>query len=111
MRSAYVTKRIAPQGYVAVTRKLAEILYNEGYPVTVCGNNVNSFHVFNGWHLGYTLNKQLINEFSAYDHTFESLLCNFMFHLEKELGTYPVFYVRQEVINNMDLSILKGSAV
>ena len=106
MRHAYVTKRIAPAGYVAVTRKLAEVLYNESYPVTVCANNVNSFHVFDGWGLGCTFQNEKHD-----NNRFNVLLNSFMFYLEKELGTYPVFYVRQEVINNMDLSILKGSTV
>lgn len=100
MRNAYITKRIAPPGYIAVTRKLAEVLYDEGYAVTMCGNNVNSFHVFDGWHLGCTFQKEERNV------SFETLLASFMSYLEGGLGTYPVFYVRQEVIDNMDLSIL-----
>lgn len=101
MQHAYVTKRVAPRGYVAVTRKLAQVLYDEGYPLTICGNNVNTFHVFGGWHLGYTLKKDRHN-----DNTFDDILNSWKHYLERELGTYPVFYVKQEIINNMDLSIL-----
>ena len=101
MRHAYVTKRIAPEGYVAVTRKLAELLYSDGYSVTVCGNNVTSFHVFDGWHLGCTVQRDILD-----DKSFDVLLNSFMFYLDSELGTYPVFYVKQEVMNNIDLSIL-----
>lgn len=101
MKNAYVTKRIAPKGYVAVTKQLAELLYNQDVTVTMCGNNVNSYHVFEGWCLGYTFNKRGITERSAYEWTFTRIVNNFMFYLEKELGTYPVFYVQSTGVKHL----------
>jgi hypothetical protein len=101
-KRGYATKRIAPQGYQAVTRQLARCMYDTGYDVTLCGNNVNAYHVFQGWGLGCTVNYALYNHYD-----FGSVVNNFMFYLEKELGSYPVFYVKtqdlqayQEYINN-----------
>ena len=88
MRNAYVTKRQAPQGYVAVTRPLAEQLYNEGKEITLCGNNVRMFHIFQGWGLGFTANNTQIEEFQL-------LVNSFLHHLYPEFGSYPVFYVRK----------------
>ena len=93
MKNAYVNKnRIAPSGYVAVTRPLAEKLWKEGKNVTLCGNDVNSFHVFDGWRLGCTVSSSL--EW-CYSKTFEDVVNNFLFYLEAELGKYPVFYIKQ----------------
>lgn len=92
-RKGYATKRIAPQGYKAVTKPLAESMYNSGYPVTMCGNNVNSYHVFNGWYLGHTIQRcSLSTEFPS--EGFETNLKSFLFYLESELGYYVVYYVK-----------------
>jgi hypothetical protein len=92
MRHAYVTKRVAPQGYVAVTRKLAHMLYCQGVPVTVCGSNVNCFHVFNGWYLGYTL------PYRGNDYDFDTMVNSYVFHSDTELLRFPVFYVRRRYV-------------
>ena len=96
MRNGFITKRIAPQGYVAVTIQLAEQLFNEGKKVTLCGNNVNNFHVFDGWRLGCTIVKEN-------DATFTEHVKQFMQYMEKELGRYPVFYVqRGDIVNEKE---------
>lgn len=105
MKNAYVTKRIAPQGYVAITRPLAFLLWKEGYSITICGNNVNSYHVFKGWCLGMTIDKE-----KDKDYSFLEIVHNYVSYSSAELLRYPVFYVRQEVVNNMDLGILKEKA-
>ena len=91
MRNAYVTKREAPQGYVAVTRPLAEKLFTEGKEITFCGSNVRSFHVFQGGCLGFTST-------NAQGRIFTSLLNSFLFYLDRELGRYAVFYAKKEDI-------------
>ena len=104
MKNAYVTKRLATSGYVAVTKPLARKLYEEGKAITLAGNNVNSFHIFNGWNLGCTVKKEQVDRHCAQGHTdepsymFESLVNNFLFYLDNELGKYPVFYVKREEI-------------
>lgn len=92
MRYAYVTRRVAPQGYVAVTKPLAELLYNDGKSVTLCGSNVNTFHIFSGWHLGCTISKDI------YTQCFNDSVNSFLSYLDEELGSYVVFYIRREDI-------------
>ena len=88
MRNGYVTKRQAPQGYAAITRPLAEQLYNEGKTITLCGSNVRMFHVFQGWVFGFTANNTQIRDF-------QSLLNSFLHYLYPEIGRYAVFYVKK----------------
>lgn len=102
MKNAYVTKRIAPYGYVAVTKPLAQLLYNEGYAVTICGSNVNSYHVFKGWRLGAT-----VDNVKDKDYTFDTIISNYEMYNVGGLSKHVVFYVRCEVVNNMDLALLK----
>lgn len=89
MRNAYVTKREAPKSYVAVTKPLAKALYEQGKMVTLCGSNVNSFHVFNGWCLGVTLR-------GPEACCFDTIVNSFQANLEPELGRYAVFYTKKE---------------
>ena len=83
-----ITKRIAPLGYVAVDKREAKKAFDAGYDVTVAGNNVNSFHVFGGWHLGCTINNKE-------DADWQRHINAFLFYLDRELGSYPVFYVNK----------------
>ncbi len=86
------TARLAPKGYVAINRPSAKRAFEAGLEVTVAGNNVNSFHIFNGWHLGCTIDKA--RHEGEYGNDFDSIVANFMSYLDRELGTYPVFYVK-----------------
>lgn len=90
MRGAYVTKRAAPDGWVAVTRPLAREKYDNGCTVVLCGSNVNSFHVFGGWRLGMPVHKDTLA-----NRAFDEIVASFMSYLESELGKRPVFYVRK----------------
>ena len=99
MKNAYITRRIAPQGYVAVTKPLAKDLYEKNIDVTLAGNNINAYHIFGGWHLGYTVNKKEVEEKTTADHSFQDICNNFLMYLEDELGTYPVFYVKKEDVS------------
>ncbi len=98
MRGAYInTRRVAPKGYVAVTKKLAERLYDEGKLIRLCGNKVRSWHVFGGWCLGMTACNQAAG---SYDYTFNELCENFLSYLDRELGSYIVFYVKHGDLYN-----------
>lgn len=92
-----VTKRHAPSGYVAIDIHLAHRMFDARLACTMIGNNVNSHHVFNGWHLGYTWSNDAMT-----DQSFDALLNNFMFYLDRELGSYPVFFTRQENIKKLE---------
>jgi hypothetical protein len=93
MKGRVNTRRDAPRGYVAIDKNLARELYNKQIEIAVCGNNVNAFHVFGGWHLGYTPSAECMIE-----STFDDMLNNFLFYLDAELGRYPVFYTKRENI-------------
>lgn len=98
-RHCYITRRSAPEGYVAVTIGLAKLLWDQGKDVTIAGNNVNSFHIFKGWYLSCTINKEEYSRYMADSskvHDLQTVVSNFMVYLEKGLGTYPVFYVKKE---------------
>jgi len=92
----YPTHRQAPQGYKAVTKPLAKALFEQGVDVTLAGNNVNSFHIFDGWHLGCTMNLQRMAD--GYMTSFDAMVDNFLWHLDRELGTYAVYYVPQATL-------------
>lgn len=88
MKHAYVTReRSCPIGYVTVTKPLARILHTAGMSVTICGDNVDSFHVFDGWHLGYTI---------PLSEDFDVCCRDFLSYLESEVGNYLVFYTKKE---------------
>lgn len=98
-RYAYATRRLAPVGYVAVTKPLAKELYEQGHAVTLCGNNVNASHVFKGWYLGYTITKQEMDIQAYCPHpTFAAIAGSFLSYLDKELGAYVVYYVKASAI-------------
>ena len=90
-RNAYVTHRAAPNGYVAVTKPLAKILYERGVDTVIAGNNVNTFHIVGGWVLGWHVSADTYS-------SFEKDIRSFMCQLDRALGTYPVFYVRSEEV-------------
>lgn len=98
-KKGHVTKRRAPTGYAAVTRPLAFHLYEAGKQVTLCGNNVNSFHVFGGWFLGCTIAKPLTDDYECpqleKDMQFFTLSNDFLSYMDKELGRYVVYYVKR----------------
>ena len=84
------TNRIAPTGYVYVDRPLAEVLFDAGVPVTMHGNNINSYHVFGGWQLGCTAALRDTDEVQP----FASICAGYMYYnMEPELGKYLVFCV------------------
>ena len=93
MRYAYITKRLAPAGYKAVTKPLACALYYAGYSITLCGSNVNAYHVFQGWCLGCTINKHRYEGVG-----FERYVGDFLQCLKLGLGKYVVFYVAESIL-------------
>jgi hypothetical protein len=90
MNNAYITKRVAPPGYVAITRSLAEVLFNAGHAVTLCGSKVNNFGVFDNEHYGFTVTKDTA------DRPFALLIYDYRERLPKSLGRECVYYARRE---------------
>jgi hypothetical protein len=86
-KNHHTTNRIAPDGYISITRPLAEAMFNMGYYVILCADNVNHAHILKGWCLGYIMYKENDEDFNA-------LVKNYMCHTEPELGRRPVFYVK-----------------
>lgn len=86
LRNITPLKRVAPVGYCAVAKPIAQMLYDAGLDIVICGSNVNHLHVLEGWRLGACARKRL-------NYTFAQLCNDFLWHLEPELGKYPVFYV------------------
>lgn len=85
------TRRLAPSGYIAIDKPSAAKAFDNGVIVTLCGNNVNSYHVFGGWALGISLDKARQD---SYGNTFDSLCKDFLWALDRELGEYAVFYIK-----------------
>ncbi len=65
--------------------------------MTICGSNVNDYHVFQGWCLGRTMCR---NDYDtdpcAAD--FDRRVVEYCYYSSPEMLRYPVFYVRQEVM-------------
>lgn len=89
-------RREAPKGFVCVDINLAKRLFEQHIEMTIAGNNVNSFHIFGGWCLGYTPSDE-----AATFQTFDEILNNWISHLEPELGSYPVFYVSKKNLTKL----------
>lgn len=87
------TRHEAPLGYVAIDKPSAKLAFDAGLDVTIAGNNVNSYHIFNGWYLGHTINKA--RHEGEHGNNFEDIVSNFMYYLDSELGRYPVFYIKK----------------
>lgn len=102
MKHAYVTKREAPAGYVAITKPYAASLYEQGIAVTMCTNNVNAYHIFQGWHLGYTIDKKIDTDNGYGDYSFNDFVGSYLsYNANGELGNYAVFYVKASDIQGV----------
>jgi hypothetical protein len=55
----------------------------EGY---ISGNNVNSFHILNGWCLGMPVKCETLEEL-------EKICRDFLWYLDKELGNRVAFWI------------------
>ena len=90
MINAYITKREAPPGYVAVTRKLAQALYDRGYAVILCGAEVNSYNVIHGEHRGYEVLK------ATSTRPFPLIVYDYLHAIPQSLGKVCVYYAKSE---------------
>ena len=92
-----VTGRIAPEGYQYIDRNLAKAVYQADKPITIHGNNINSYQIFEGWRLGYTVQKSdQESRAGVYDDvSLEGIVRRYMSYLEPELGRYAVYCVRK----------------
>lgn len=61
--------------------------YDNGETVILVGDNVNEFHILDGWHLGCRIAK---NEFD--NGSFDAHVAQFEFYLERELGRRAAYY-------------------
>ena len=92
-----VTQRIAPEGYQYIDRNLAKAVYQADKPITIHGNNINSYHVFEGCRLGYTIQRSDQESRAGLydDSSLEGIVRRYMSYLEPELGKYVVYCVRK----------------
>lgn len=91
MHHAYITRRVAPQGYVAVTRPLAEILFERGHRVTICSDKVNEFDVFDRHKMGFTVSK------ATADRPFALLVYDFRQTMPPTMRKNCVYYAESHV--------------
>ncbi len=92
--------------YAKINKVQARKLYDSNETVLVVGDNVNSFHFENGWHLTYIVTKTDIDKRED-GWTFDKLVRNFEWYLDRELGRRAAYYVRQPLTNNA-FELLKG---
>ncbi len=96
------TTRQPPTGYVCIDVYLAHRMFDAKLACTMTGNNVNAWHVFGGWRLGYTWSIDAMT-----DQTFAELLNNWLYYLDSELGSYPVFYARKSDLKKLESEVTK----
>ena len=93
--------RPAPAGgwrYVA-RNKVAKYWRDMTMEIGMHGNNVNSAHVYSGWHLCYNP-----TDTTRLTDTFEDTASNFQSYMDRELGTYVVFMVRKKLVYFEDIT-------
>ena len=84
-------KREVPYGWTYIARDVARRVWESNdYRIVMHGNNVNHYHIFHGWHLGYEPNDEVRGG------NFDDAVGGFMSYLDKELGTYPCFLARKK---------------
>ena len=101
MRSAYTTAREAPEGFVGVNRKLAEIIYSKGVPLVLCGDTVGTFDVVEGRHLGFVVQKINTTPFPL-------IVYNYLHALPSGLGRTCVFFAKKEEVSKVLSEITPG---
>jgi len=83
-----MNKREIPNGYKQINITQARKLWGTGAEITVYPNNVNSYHVFGGWHLGCTA-----DEDRQAESTFDEFHNAWLSYLDSELGRYGVWLI------------------
>jgi len=94
MRSAYTTHREAPEGFVAINRKLAEIIYSKGVPVVLCGDAVGTYDITEGKHLGFLVQKINTTPFPL-------IIYNYLHALPEGMGRTCVFFAKTEDVEKV----------
>jgi hypothetical protein len=77
--------------YTRISKTKARKLYEAGYSVVIVGDNVNTFHFFDGWYLAHR-----IASTDGREMTFDAQVINFEFYLERELGRRSAFYLENQ---------------
>jgi hypothetical protein len=78
-----------------INKRIARELWYEGVPITFVGNRVNTFHIFKGWHLGWTtdIEHEWMGDFDENVRRFEQ-------GLEPELGNRAAYLAPVEAIKS-----------
>ena len=61
--------------------------YNAGQKIILAGDNVNDYHILNGWCLGIEISKE-----ASADAAFDEHVAQFEYYLERELGRRAAYY-------------------
>lgn len=84
-------KGIAFPGHIRINRaQLKRLFRNPGFTFTgfIVGNNVNTFHFFDGWHLAHRISSR--NEKDMND-----TINGFEWYLESELGNRAAIFLKK----------------
>lgn len=77
-------------GLIKVTKPSAKQLWDFDIPIVLIGNNVNAHHFFDGWSLAYRVEP---SKLKGEDWTFDRLVGDFNFYMDRELGRAVAFFV------------------
>jgi len=94
LRSAYTTHREAPEGFIAVNRKLAELLFSKGIHIVLCGDAVGTYDITEGKHLGFLVQKVNTTPFPL-------IVYNYLHALPAGLGRTCVFFAKTEEVEKV----------
>ena len=77
-------------GLIKITKPSARDLWERGIAFVMVGNQVNDAHFFHGWQLALRIDT---GTYSKEDTTFDVLVNQFAFYMERELGNAVAFFV------------------
>lgn len=80
-----------------INKRKTRELFAQNKPFIIVGDNVNEYHIISGWHCGLRIDPK---HYVPSEWTFEDMVNNFQFYLERELGRRAAFYI--EVGTNGD---------
>jgi hypothetical protein len=77
-------------GLIKITKPSARGLWEKGIAFVMVGNQVNDAHFFHGWQLALRIDT---GTYSKENTTFDVLVNQFAFYMERELGNAVAFFV------------------
>ncbi len=75
---------------IKIRKDKARKLFAENKRLIIVGDNVNEFNILGGWHCGCEIDPQ---GYASPEWTFDNMVANFEFYLERELGRRAAYYV------------------